>query len=141
LIRTPEVDFNGPKPSQGFISLTSGIWVANRGADFELLVEQGFVFLKLVMPWLKFHHLLPGLCIYAGMEGDCLLHQHHLGPSLSFQGLGFGLPNGCSEQNGLVAQVDLEIVKGIIGLPFMKRHLQGNQILCCASSASISLKV
>jgi hypothetical protein len=119
LIRTPEVYFNRPKPSQRFIALTPGIWVAHCGADFELLAEQGFVFLKLVMPRLKFHHLLPGLCVYAGMEGDCLLHRCHLGPSSSFQGLGFGLPNGCSEQDGLVAQVDAEIVKGIIGLPFV----------------------
>ncbi|KAG1729749.1 hypothetical protein EDD22DRAFT_960815 [Suillus occidentalis] len=141
LIRTPKVNFNRPKPSQRFIALTLGIWVAHRGADFELLVEQGFVFLKLVVPRLKFHHLLPGLCVYAGMEGDCLLHRHHLGPGSSFQGLRFGLPNGCSEQDGLVAQVDPEIVKGIVGLPFTKRHLQGNQILCHASSASINPKV
>src|SRR3981189_492378 len=106
LIRTPEVDFNRPKPSQRFISLTSGIWVAHCSADFELLAKQGFVFLKLVLPRLKFHHLLPCLCIYAGMEGDCLLHRRHLGPSSSFQGLGIGLPNGCSEQDGLVAKVN-----------------------------------
>jgi hypothetical protein len=120
LIRTPKVNFNRPKPSQGFISLTLGIWVAHCSADFELFMKQGFVFLKLVLPQLMFHHLLPGLCIYAGMEGDCLLHQHHLGPSSSFQRLGFGLPNGRSEQDGLVAQVNTEIVKGIIGLPSTK---------------------
>jgi hypothetical protein len=34
------------------------------------------------------------------------------------------------EQDGLVAQVDPEIVKGIIGLPFAQRHLQGTQMPC-----------
>jgi hypothetical protein len=61
LIRTTEVDFDRPKPSEGFIPLTSGIWIAHRSADFELLAKQGFVFLKLVLPRVKFDHLLPGL--------------------------------------------------------------------------------
>ena len=74
VIRTPQVNFDGPEPSEGLVSLTSGIWVAYGSADFELLPKQGFVFLKLVLPRLKFHHLLPGLCIYTGMEGHCLLH-------------------------------------------------------------------
>src|SRR6267154_1473671 len=137
VIRTPHVDFDGPEPSEGLILLTSSIWIAQGSADFELLAKQGFVFLKLVLPQLKLHHLLPGLCIYTGMEGHCLLHRRHLGPSSSFQGLRFGLPDCCSEQDCLVAQVNLEVVKGIIGLPFMKRHLQRNQILCHRSSASI----
>jgi hypothetical protein len=141
LIWTTEVNFNKPKPSEGFIPLTSGIRIAHCSADFELLTKQGFVFLKLVLPQLKFDHLLPGLCIYTGMEGHCLLHRRHLGPSSSFQGLGFGLPNSSSEQDGLVAQMNSEIVKGVIGLSFTKRHLQWNQVLGHATSASINPKV
>jgi hypothetical protein len=75
------------------------------------------------------------------MEGHRLLHRRHLGPSSSFQGLGFGLPNSCSEQDGLVAQVNSEIVQGIIGLSFTKGYLQWNQILGHTTSASINPKV
>jgi hypothetical protein len=75
LIWTTEVDFDRPKQSKGFIPLTSGIQITHCSADFELLVKQGFVFLKLVLSRLKFDHLLPGLCIYTGMEGRCLLHH------------------------------------------------------------------
>jgi hypothetical protein len=75
------------------------------------------------------------------LEEHCLLHWCHLGPSLSFQDLGFCLPNWCLEQDHLIAQVNSEVVKGIIGLPFTKQHLQWNQILCHTSSALIYPKV
>jgi hypothetical protein len=69
-----QVDFNGPKPCQGLIPLTLGIWVTDSSVYFELLTKQQFVFLKLGLPRLKLHHLPSGFIIYTGLEGHCLLH-------------------------------------------------------------------